>query len=97
MKDLKDTIITEGKIKAKDIQNYVKSFVTNSLTFDEYKEVLNAVLKGIDMGIQENLKYYKDDYKGGKPKIDTEAFDEVLTDIILYADRELYSKKFKMN
>ena len=75
--------INEGRISTFEIKKYVKSAITNSTQYEEYNQYLKAVLEGINEGIVENLRYYKEQ----KELEDTEKFSHVIDDFM-----ELFKK-----
>ena len=93
MRSIVETI-NESKTNPRDIEKYVKSWVTNCLEFDDYLVVLKALCKGWNAGISENQKYYKPDYKGGIPK---EAVDRIDDDLFnKWLDLENYTEYNKI-
>lgn len=82
MKDIVN-YINEGRISTFEIKKYVKSVITNSTQYEEYNQYLKAVLEGINEGIVENLRYYKDQQEVE----DAENFSQVIDDFM-----ELFKK-----
>lgn len=78
--------INEGRISTFEIKKYVKSAITNSTQYEEYNQYLKAVLEGINEGIVENLRYYKNQQEIE----DTEKFSQVIDDFM-----ELFKKENK--
>ena len=75
--------INEGRITTFEIKKYIKSAITNSTQYEDYKQYLKVVLEGINEGIVENVSYYKD-----RQEIeDAEKFSQVIDDFI-----ELFKK-----
>ena len=75
--------INEGRISTFEIKKYIKSAITNSTQYEEYNQYLKAVLEGINEGIVENLRYYKDQQEIK----DAEKFSQVIDDFM-----ELFKK-----
>ena len=82
MQDIVD-YINEGRITTFEIKKYIKSAITNSTQYEDYKQYLKAVLEGINEGIVENLRYYKDQQEIE----DAEKFSQAIDDFI-----ELFKK-----
>ena len=82
MQDIVD-YINEGRITTFEIKKYIKSAITNSTQYEDYKQYLKAVLEGINEGIVENLRYYKDQQEIE----DAEKFSQAIGDFI-----ELFKK-----
>ena len=61
MQNLQQYLVNESRISTYEIKKYVKSAITNSTTYNEYIQYLKAVLDGINEGIVENERYYKND------------------------------------
>lgn len=76
MKTLQESIINEriSYREFKDIQGYVKSWITKCSAYTDYLDVVSAMINGIEEGIKDNKKYYTDDYRDGKPMKDTNEF-----------------------
>lgn len=52
--------INESRISPYELKKYAKSAITNSTNYRQYIQYLQAVLDGVNEGIVENLRYYKD-------------------------------------
>lgn len=85
MKTLQESIINEriNSREYKDIREYVKSLITKCLTYGDYLDVISAIRNGLEEGLADNKKYYKPDYKDGKPLEETKEFESDIYDIIL--------------
>jgi hypothetical protein len=81
MKSIKDlidnSVITESKTKISDIKKYAKSWFVQCESYNEYAQTLKTIFAGMVEGLDENIKYYKD-----QEKADTELFKEDIEDII---------------
>jgi len=74
MKDIKNFIVNESKTKLTDIEKYAKSWITEYEP-SMFNQVLDNILSGIKKGVEENSKYYKEEY-------DKEEVQKALTIII---------------
>lgn len=76
MKTLQESIINERKSnrELKDIEDYVKEWVSDCLTYTDYLDVIDAIRNGIEEAIKDNKKCYTKDYRDGKPLEDTNEF-----------------------
>lgn len=76
MKTLQESIINEriSNREFNDIKGYVKSWVSECLTYADYLDVINAIRIGIEEAMADNKKYFTKDFRGGKPLEDTNEF-----------------------
>ena len=69
--------IVESKTKMSDIQKYAKSWFVQCSSYNEYAQTLKTIFAGMEEGLNENIRYYKN-----QEKSDTELFKEDIEDII---------------
>ena len=69
--------IVESKTKISDIKKYAKSWFVQCESYNEYAQTLKTIIAGMEEGLAENTKYYKE-----QELEDTKLFKEDIEDII---------------